>query len=78
VPDNLTRLKKLEDFAPSVMKALWNFEKAAVAAATIPVKFMELIESRLLSLRNVRTASTFTAATHAKQVQPTPNWSRSR
>jgi AhpD family alkylhydroperoxidase len=40
---NLTQLKKMEGLAPEVMKAFWAFDKAAVAAGAIPVKFKELI-----------------------------------
>ena len=41
--ENLTRIKKLNDLAPEVMKAFWAFDKAAVADGVIPVKFKELI-----------------------------------
>jgi AhpD family alkylhydroperoxidase len=40
---NLTKLKKLDALAPDVMKAFWAFDKAAVAAGAIPVKYKELI-----------------------------------
>ena len=40
---NLARLKKLDALAPEVMKAFWAFDKAAVAAGAIPVKYKELI-----------------------------------
>jgi AhpD family alkylhydroperoxidase len=40
---NLTRIKKLNEFAPEVMKAFWAFDKAAVAEGAIPVKYKELI-----------------------------------
>jgi len=41
--ENLTKLKKLDALAPEVMKALWAFDKAAVADGAIPVKYKELI-----------------------------------
>src|SRR6266513_2229392 len=41
--ENLTRLKKMDDLAPEVMKAFWAFDKAAVAEGAIPVKYKELI-----------------------------------
>jgi AhpD family alkylhydroperoxidase len=40
---NLTRIKKMDALAPEVMKAFWAFDKAAVAAGAIPVKYKELI-----------------------------------
>src|SRR6187397_148362 len=40
---NLGRIKKMESLAPEVMKAFWAFDKAAVAAGAIPVKYKELI-----------------------------------
>ena len=41
--ENLTRLKKMESLAPEVMKTFWAFDKAAVTAGAIPVKYKELI-----------------------------------
>ncbi len=41
--ENLTKLKKMEDLAPEVMKAFWAFDKAALAEGAIPVKYKELI-----------------------------------
>ena len=41
--ENLSRLKKMETLAPEVFKAFWAFDKAAVAAGAIPVKYKELI-----------------------------------
>ena len=41
--ENLTKLKKMADLAPQVMKAFWAFDKAAVAEGVIPVKYKELI-----------------------------------
>ena len=41
--DNFTRLKKLNELAPDVMKAFWAFDKAAMADGAIPVKYKELI-----------------------------------
>jgi AhpD family alkylhydroperoxidase len=40
---NLAKLKKMDALAPEVMKAFWAFDKAAVAAGAIPVKYKELI-----------------------------------
>src|SRR5690349_4633475 len=40
---NLTRIKKMNNLAPEVMKAFWAFDKAAVAEGAIPVKYKELI-----------------------------------
>src|SRR5258705_4056775 len=40
---NLTRIKKLNELPPEVMKAFWAFDKAAVADGAIPVKYKELI-----------------------------------
>jgi AhpD family alkylhydroperoxidase len=41
--ENLAKLKKMDGLAPEVMKAFWAFDKAAVAAGAIPVKYKELI-----------------------------------
>jgi AhpD family alkylhydroperoxidase len=41
--ENLTRIKKLNELTPEVMQAFWAFDKAAVAAGAIPVKYKELI-----------------------------------
>ena len=41
--DNLTKLKKLNELAPELMKTFWAFDKASVAAGAIPVKYKELI-----------------------------------
>jgi AhpD family alkylhydroperoxidase len=41
--NNLTKLKKMDSVAPDVMKAFWAFDKAALAAGAIPVKYKELI-----------------------------------
>src|ERR1700748_1771280 len=40
---NLTKLKEMDSVAPELMKAFWAFDKAAVAAGAIPVKYKELI-----------------------------------
>jgi AhpD family alkylhydroperoxidase len=40
---NLKRLKKLEASAPEAIKAFWAFDKAAMAAGAIPVKYKELM-----------------------------------
>ena len=37
---NLGKLKTLDANAPEAMKAFWAFDKAAMAAGTIPVKLM--------------------------------------
>jgi AhpD family alkylhydroperoxidase len=41
--ENLAKLKKMDSLAPEVMKAFWAFDKAAVAAGAIPVKYKELM-----------------------------------
>jgi AhpD family alkylhydroperoxidase len=41
--ENLSKIKKMDTLAPEVMKAFWAFDKAAVAAGAIPVKYKELI-----------------------------------
>lgn len=41
--ENLTKIKKMNELAPDVMKAFWAFDKAAVADGAIPVKYKELI-----------------------------------
>src|SRR5436190_10533909 len=41
--ENLAKLKKMDALAPELMKAFWAFDKAAVAAGAIPVKYKELI-----------------------------------
>jgi AhpD family alkylhydroperoxidase len=41
--ENLAKLKKMDSLAPEVMKAFFAFDKAAVAAGAIPVKYKELI-----------------------------------
>ena len=41
--ENLTKIKKMNDLAPALMKAFWAFDKAAVAEGAIPVKYKELI-----------------------------------
>ncbi|MFI5382536.1 MAG: carboxymuconolactone decarboxylase family protein [Tepidisphaerales bacterium] len=40
---NLARLKNLEANAPDAIKAFWAFDKAAMAAGAVPVKYKELI-----------------------------------
>lgn len=40
---NLARLKKMDASAPEGMKAFWAFDKAAMAAGAIPVKYKELM-----------------------------------
>jgi AhpD family alkylhydroperoxidase len=40
---NLTKIKKLNELAPEVMKAFWAFDKLAVSEGAIPVKYKELI-----------------------------------
>jgi AhpD family alkylhydroperoxidase len=41
--ENLTKIKKMNELAPEVMKAFWAFDKLAVADGAIPVKYKELI-----------------------------------
>jgi AhpD family alkylhydroperoxidase len=41
--ENLTRIKKMNELAPEVMKAFWAFDKLSVAEGAIPVKYKELI-----------------------------------
>ena len=41
--EKLKKLKKMDALAPELMKAFWAFDKAAVAAGAIPVKYKELI-----------------------------------
>lgn len=41
--ENLTKIKKMNELAPGVMKAFWAFDQAAVAEGAIPVKYKELI-----------------------------------
>src|ERR1700755_872047 len=41
--ENLAKLEKMNALAPEVMNAFWAFDKAAVAAGAIPVKYKELI-----------------------------------
>ena len=40
---NLANIEKMNELAPELMKAFWAFDKAAVAAGVIPVKYKELI-----------------------------------
>jgi AhpD family alkylhydroperoxidase len=40
---NLEKLKSLQTNAPEAMKAFWAFDKAAMAAGAIPVKYKELM-----------------------------------
>jgi AhpD family alkylhydroperoxidase len=37
------KLKKMDALSPELMKTFWAFDKAAVAAGAIPVKYKELI-----------------------------------
>ena len=41
--ENLTKIKRMNELAPDVMKAFWAFDKLAVADGAIPVKYKELI-----------------------------------
>lgn len=41
--DNLGNVALMDSLAPDVMKAFWAFDRAAVAAGAIPVKYKELI-----------------------------------
>ena len=40
---NLAKLKNIEANAPEAIKAFWAFDKAAMAAGAIPVKYKELM-----------------------------------
>ena len=40
---NLAKLKLLDAHAPEGMKAFWAFDKTAMAAGAIPVKYKELM-----------------------------------
>jgi AhpD family alkylhydroperoxidase len=40
---NLAKLKVMDASAPEPMKAFWAFDKAAMAAGAIPVKYKELM-----------------------------------
>lgn len=41
--EHLTGLKKMNQLAPEVMKAFWEFDRLAVADGAIPFKYKELI-----------------------------------
>ena len=41
--DNLKKVQDMNNLAPEVMKAFWEFDKLAVADGAIPVKYKELI-----------------------------------
>jgi AhpD family alkylhydroperoxidase len=41
--NNLSKIKKMDELAPEVMKAFWAFDKAALAEGAIPAKYKELI-----------------------------------
>ena len=41
--ENLSKVKKMNELAPEVMKAFWAFDKLAVADGAIPTKYKELI-----------------------------------
>jgi AhpD family alkylhydroperoxidase len=41
--NNLANIEKMSALAPDLMKAFWAFDKAAVAAGAISVKYKELI-----------------------------------
>jgi AhpD family alkylhydroperoxidase len=40
---NLAGIKSIDENAPEAMKAFWAFDKAAMAAGAIPVKYKELM-----------------------------------
>jgi len=40
---NLKKVQDMNNLAPEVMKAFWEFDKLAVADGAIPVKYKELI-----------------------------------
>src|SRR6516164_7274405 len=41
--ENLAKLNKMNQLAPELMKAFWEFDKLSVAEGAIPVKYKELI-----------------------------------
>jgi AhpD family alkylhydroperoxidase len=41
--NNLGKLKMIDANSPEAMKAFWAFDKAAMAAGAIPVKYKELM-----------------------------------
>lgn len=41
--ENLTRIKQMNELAPEVMQAFWTFDRLAMAAGAIPVKYKELM-----------------------------------
>jgi len=41
--DNLANIAKMNELAPELMKAFWEFDKLAVADGSIPKKYKELI-----------------------------------
>jgi len=41
--ENLTKIKRMNELAPEVMKAFWAFDRLAVADGAIPAKYKELI-----------------------------------
>ena len=41
--DSLKNIKRLDENAPASMQAFWAFDKAAMAAGAIPVKYKELM-----------------------------------
>jgi len=41
--EKLTKINKMNELAPEVMKAFWEFDRLAVAEGAIPVKYKELI-----------------------------------
>src|SRR5262245_5261255 len=41
--ENLTKIKKMNELAPELMKAFWAFDKLSVAEGAIPVKYKELM-----------------------------------
>jgi hypothetical protein len=68
--ENLARLKKMDGLAPELMKAFWAFDRAAVAAGAIPVKYKELIADAELTeaamvAASLRAGAAVTHATHA-------------
>jgi AhpD family alkylhydroperoxidase len=40
---NLSKLKTIEASAPDAIKAFWAFDKAAMAAGAVPVKYKEFM-----------------------------------
>jgi AhpD family alkylhydroperoxidase len=62
---NLGKLKTLDANAPEAMKAFWAFDKAAMAAGAIPVKYKELMALAVA----FTTQCPYCIAVHAKKAR---------